>query len=186
MMNPIIHQPAPAYVPQAVPTIMSDENEVELSSYLNVLFDNRWLIATIALAVTLLGATYAYLARPVYEANMTVQVQEETQREAKNILGEMGSLFDVKTGASSEMELLKSHTKETQTNNKQQQKNNTHPKKKPEIGKWIADHNKKLSAPGIFGMGGYVWGNEKIDVGAFYVPDAFLNREFVLPAQGNG
>jgi len=185
MMNPIIHQPAPVYVPQAVPTIMSDENEVELSSYLNVLFDNRWLIITIALAVTLLGAAYAFLARPVYEANMMVQVQEETQREAKNILGEMGSLFDVKTAASSEMELLKSRSVISQAIDNLRLYIDARPRYFPVVGKWIAEHNKKLSSPGIFGMGGYVWGNEKIDVGAFNVPDALLNKEFILTAQGS-
>jgi tyrosine-protein kinase Etk/Wzc len=97
MMNPLIQQPVSAYVPQqAIPTIMSDENEVELSSYLNTLFDHRWLIATIALAVALLGAAYAFMVKPVYEASMLVQVEETTQKEAKNILGEMGSMFDVK------------------------------------------------------------------------------------------
>src|ERR1700716_2622724 len=107
-MNSLIQQPASLHMQQPISPIMQDDNEAELSSYLDVLFDNRWLIAAIALTVALLGAAYAFMAKPVYEANMLVHVEEESQKEAKNIMGEMGSMFDVKAAATAEIELIRS------------------------------------------------------------------------------
>jgi tyrosine-protein kinase Etk/Wzc len=186
MMNSLIQQPAPVHLQQPIPTIMQDDNEAELSSYLNVLFDNRWLIATIALAVTLLGAGYAFLAKPVYEANMLIHVEEDSQKEAKNILGEMGSMFDVKTAATAEMELVRSRLVVSRAIDNLRLYIDARPKYFPVIGKWIADNSKQVSNPGLLGYGGYAWGAEKIEVSTFNVPDALLNRDFVLTAEAEG
>jgi tyrosine-protein kinase Etk/Wzc len=185
-MNSLIQQPASLHMQQPISPIVQDDNEAELSSYLDVLFDNRWLIAAIALAVALLGAVYAFMAKPVYEANMLVHVEEETQKEAKNIMGEMGSMFDVKAAATAEMELIRSRLVVSRAIDNLRLYIVTQPKYFPVIGKRLADYNKGLSSPGIFGYGGYVWGGEKIDVSAFNVPDALLNRDFVVTAEGNG
>lgn len=185
-MNSLIQQPASVHMPQPISPIMQDDNEAELSSYLDVLFDNRWLIAAIALTVALLGAVYAFMAKPVYEANMLVHVEEESQKEAKNIMGEMGSMFDVKAAATAEIELIRSRLVVSRAIDNLRLYIVTQPKYFPVIGKRLADYNKGLSSPGIFGYGGYVWGGEKIDVSAFNVPDALLNRDFVVIAEGNG
>jgi tyrosine-protein kinase Etk/Wzc len=185
-MNSLIQQPASVHMQQPISPIMQDDNEAELSSYLDVLFDNRWLIAAIALTVALLGAAYAFMAKPVYEANMLVHVEEESQKEAKNIMGEMGSMFDVKAAATAEIELIRSRLVVSRAIDNLRLYIVTQPKYFPVIGKRLADYNKGLSSPGIFGYGGYVWGGEKIDVSAFNVPDALLNHDFVVTAEGNG
>jgi tyrosine-protein kinase Etk/Wzc len=87
---------------------LSDETEADLSTYLNLLIDQRWLIIGITLLVGLCGLLYALMASPVYEANMLVHVEEKGQREPKNILGEAGSMIDFKTPAAAEIELLRS------------------------------------------------------------------------------
>lgn len=186
MMNPLVPQSAPIYIQQAIAPSMPEDNDVEFSSYLNVLFDNRWLIVTIALAVALLGTAYAFLVKPVYEANMLIQVEENSQKESKNILGEMGSMFDVKTAATAEMELVRSRMVVSRAIDNLRLYISAQPKYFPGIGKWIADKSKQISSPGVFGYGGYVWGNEHIDVSTFNVPDSLLNREFVVTAEGNG
>jgi tyrosine-protein kinase Etk/Wzc len=186
MMNPLVPQPAPVYIQQAIAPSMHEDNEAELSSYLNVLFDNRWLIATIALAIALLGTAYAFMVKPVYEANMLIQVEESNQKDVKNIIGEMGALFDVKTAATAEMELVRSRMVVSRAIDNLRLYISAQPKYFPGIGKWIADKNSQISSPGVFGYGGYVWGNENIDVSTFNVPDALLNREFVVTAEGNG
>jgi tyrosine-protein kinase Etk/Wzc len=186
-MNQIIQHPGPAYLqPQAVPTIMTDDSEVELSSYLNVLYDNRWMIAMIALAIALMGAAFAYLVKPVYEANMVVHVEEDSPKESKNILGEMGSMFNVKTATSAEMELIKSRLVVSRAIDNLRLYIEARPKYFPVVGKFLASHNKQLSTPGVFGYGGFSWGDEKIDVSSFNVPDALIGKEFTLTAEGNG
>ncbi|MDB5825211.1 MAG: polysaccharide biosynthesis tyrosine autokinase [Herminiimonas sp.] len=186
-MNQIIQHPGPAYLqPQAVPTILTDDSEVELSSYLNVLYDNRWMIAMIALAVALMGAAFAYLVKPVYEANMVVHVEEDAPKETKNILGEMGAMFNVKTATSAEMELIKSRLVVSRAIDNLRLYIEARPKYFPVVGKFLASHNKQLSTPGVFGYGGFNWGDEKVDVSAFNVPDALIGKEFTLTAEGNG
>ncbi|MFD2270360.1 Wzz/FepE/Etk N-terminal domain-containing protein [Undibacterium arcticum] len=41
------------------------------------MYDNRWLIMCIVLAVTLIGVAYAFMAKPVYQASMMIHVEEK-------------------------------------------------------------------------------------------------------------
>lgn len=188
MMNKPIPQPVPILIQESMPTMMQDDgDEVGLATYLDVLFENRWLIASIAFVVALLGVAYAFAVKPVYEASMLIQVEEEGRpNDSKNILGEMASLFEVKAAATSEMELLRSRLVISRAVDNLRLYIDVHPKYFPLAGAWLADRNKELSTPGLFGYGGYAWGAEKIDIPVFNVPDALLNREFVITAEGNG
>jgi tyrosine-protein kinase Etk/Wzc len=160
--------------------------ELGLASYFDILWENRWLILGIAFVVTLIGAGYAFLAKPVYQADMLIHVEEEGQKESKNIVGDMSSLFDVKTYASSEMELVQSRMVVSRAIDNLRLYIHTSPRYFPVIGSWIAKHSKGLSTPGLFGYGGYAWGRENVDVAVFNVPEALLNREFVLTAENGG
>lgn len=188
MINQLIPQPTLTAIQQPGPQSIQidDEDEIGFATYLNILFDHRWLIVKIALAVTLLGIAYAFIAKPLYEANMMIHVEENKPKEAKNILGEMASTFEVKTAATSEMELLRSRLVVSRAVDNLRLYIDAHPKYFPIVGAFIAGKNKQLSTPGLFGFGAYVWGAEKIDVPIFNVPDAMLNREFVLTAEDNG
>ena len=50
-----------------------DDDAIDLASYLDLLFDHRWLISVIALATALAGAVYAFIDTPVYQANILGQ-----------------------------------------------------------------------------------------------------------------
>src|SRR5690606_35309622 len=183
-----IQQPASPPVPQVVQatTIMHEDTETELSGYLHVLYKNRWLIAATALAVTLAGAVFAYLQKPVYEANMLIHVEEDRPGEMRSVLGETAGVFDVSTAATAEMELVRSRLVVAGAIDNLRLYISAQPKYFPVIGKWIAERREGLSTPGIFGFGGYVWGDEKIEVPVFNVPDKLLNREFMLTSEVNG
>jgi tyrosine-protein kinase Etk/Wzc len=163
-----------------------DEEEIGLATYFDILWENRWLIASIAFVVTLIGASYAFLAKPVYESNMLVHVEEEGQKESKNIVGDVSSMFDVKASAMSEMELVRSRSVVSRAIDNLRLYIHAEPKRFPLIGSWLAGYNKQLSNPGVLGYGGYTWGAEKIDVATFNVPDAMLNKDFVLTAERDG
>jgi tyrosine-protein kinase Etk/Wzc len=173
-------------IPKLAAPARLDDNEIELASYLDVLWESRWLIAAIALIVTLLGATYAFMATPVYQANMLIHVEEEGQKESKNIVGDLSSMFDVKTSALAEMELLHSRLVVSRAIDNLRLYINAGPRYFPVLGSWIAEKNRQLSTPGLFGYGGYVWGPEKINVAIFNVPEPLLNREFVVIAEDKG
>jgi tyrosine-protein kinase Etk/Wzc len=179
----MINQTIPQLTGPAGPQVAE---EPELASYFDVLWDNRWLIVSIALVLTLLGAAYAFLTTPVYEANMLIHVEEEGQKESKNILGDVNSMFETKTSALSEMQLVGSRLVVSRATDNLRLYINAQPKHFPVIGSWIAKHNAKVSNPGLFGYGGYAWGAEKIDVSVFNVPDELLNSEFVLTLESGG
>jgi len=174
-----------AYV-QSAPTMVPYEEEMEIAGYLHILRENSWLILTIALSVTLIGAVYAFMQKPIYEATMLIQVEEDKPNMSKNMLGDISTLFDVKTEANSEMELINSRLVMGRVIDDLGLSINVHPKQFPVIGRWSAAIMDAQSSPGIFGYGGYVWGNERIAVEKFSVPDALQDKDFTITAQANG
>ena len=163
-----------------------DDDTLDLANYLDVLLDSRWLIASIALVITLLGAGYAFLATPIYQANILIQV-EDSASSSKNILGDMASMFDLKTAATAEMEILRSRFVVTRAVNNTRQYISVEPKYFPVVGAWNARRSKQLSEPGLFGFAaGYVWGAERAEVPLFNVPDSLQNEPFLITADGKG
>jgi tyrosine-protein kinase Etk/Wzc len=155
-----------------------------LASYLDLLFDHRWLITSIAAAVTLIGGAYAFTATPIYEANISVQV-EDGSGSSKNFMADLSGVFDVKTAASAEMEIIRSRFVLTRAVNNQLAYIKVEPKYFPIVGHWIARrNNKNLSTPGLFGSRGYVWGNEGALVSKFNVPLALEGKHFILTITG--
>lgn len=167
------------------PDLAPDDPAVDIKGYFNTLFDNRWLIGAITVLVTVLAVGYALVAKPVYEANLMIHVEEESPNASKNILSEASSLFETKKAAIAEMELLRSRMVIARAVDNLQLYIEVKPKYFPVAGFWFAkQNNDALSEPGIFGYGGYVWGDEKAEVSVFEVPEAWHNREFTITAHG--
>ncbi|AOY98918.1 tyrosine protein kinase [Cupriavidus sp. USMAHM13] len=173
----------PPYIP--VGAQQPPDGEIDLVKYLDVLVASRWLIAAISLSVMLLGAAYAFLARPVYQADILVQV-EDTPGDAKSLLGDVSSLFDVKTQAAAEIEILRSRMVVGKAVENLQLYIDARPKYFPLIGGWIASRAKGFSEPGFLGMGGYAWGAESIKVSLFDVPEELEGLPFKLLVLENG
>jgi tyrosine-protein kinase Etk/Wzc len=173
-------------IPQLNGPAFPPEREVELATYLDVLWEHRWLIATITFIVTLIGAAYALTATPVYQVNLLIHVEEEGQSKSQNIVGDMQSMFDVKTAAPAEMELLQSRLVVSRAIDNLRLYISAAPRYFPVIGAWLAERSTALSNPGLLGYGGFVWGAEKIDVAVFNVPEALQNREFIVTAEDKG
>jgi tyrosine-protein kinase Etk/Wzc len=54
------------------------------------------------------------------------------------------------------------------------------------VGEFLARHSSQLSSPGLFGMGNYVSGTERIAVAQMDVPPAFEGKKFTLVAGDGG
>jgi tyrosine-protein kinase Etk/Wzc len=162
-----------------------DDNAIDLASYLDLLIDHRWLIAAIALIVTVLGSAYAFITTPIYETNILIQV-EDSASSSKNILGDLSSVFDLKTAATAEIEILRSRFVVARAVNNARLYIEVEPKYFPGIGAWIARGKKQLSEPGVLGVGGYAWGAERAEVTLFNVPEELENERFLLTATGEG
>ncbi len=181
----------PSVMPQLnyageAPVILSDDGDVDLRSYLDTLLEFRHMIAVVALLVTLLGTLYAYTAKPVYEASLMVQVEEKGQREPKNILGEAGSIIDYKTAASAEVELLRSRLVISRAVDRLKLSMDARPERLPWLGAWVASTGIVHHLSWLQGLGGYAWGDDRIEVREFDVPEYLENRPFTLRVLGGG
>jgi tyrosine-protein kinase Etk/Wzc len=169
------------------PEMVRDESGNELKTYFRVLLDSRWLILSIALMVALAGALYAASRSPIYEANLIVRIEEPSPNATKNILSDVGSLFETKKSVQGEIELLRSRKVILPVVQKLHLDIVAEPKRFPLPGlAQLLARGGGLSEPGLFGRGGYVWGDERIDVTDFSVPPALLNHQFIITAQGGG
>jgi tyrosine-protein kinase Etk/Wzc len=162
-----------------------DDDEINLVEYWDIIVDSRWLIAAITALALAVGGAYAFLAKPVYESNLLIQV-EDSSGSAKSFLGDAASLFDVKTPASAEIEIIRSRMVIGQAVDATLLYIDARPRYLPLVGDWLARRAKALSEPGFLGMGGWVTGNEKITVSAFNVPTELEGSRFRVTAQGNG
>ncbi|MBJ9967214.1 polysaccharide biosynthesis tyrosine autokinase [Burkholderia seminalis] len=148
-----------------------DGSETDFVAVLDILLESRWLIATITCVLLAAGLAYAVLGKPVFEANIMVQVEDSPDTSAaKSLLGDVSALFDVKSSAAAEQQILASRLVVERAVDKLNLFIDAEPKRFPLIGDWIARHADGLSDPGLAGFGGYAWGREHIDVPRFDVP----------------
>ena len=184
-LSHVVQHPATLNMPwdPRAPDIAQDDPAVDLKTYFNTLYDSRWLIGAITALVTLMAILYALIAKPVYEANLMIHVEEESPNASKNILSEASSLFETKKAAIAEMELLRSRMVVSRAVDNLQLYVEVQPNYFPLAGSWLANRTRgTLSTPGIFGWGGYVWGAEKMEVAVFTLPASLQNRAFTVTA----
>nr|WP_251011110.1 polysaccharide biosynthesis tyrosine autokinase [Variovorax paradoxus] len=160
----------------------ADEDDLDIGRYIDVLLSNKWLIAAITLVVFLIGATYAFLERPIYESNLVVQV-EDTNGGGKGILSEAGGLIDVKTPANAEIEIIRSRMIAGQAVEATKLYIAANPRYVPYVGGWLARRANGLSEPGFLGLDGYVSGTERILVSKFDVPIHMEGGLFTVTAK---
>lgn len=182
MKNPPLLNLPPPQLP-----LPDDGDEINLLELLDVVLDSRWLIAAVTALALLVGGAYAFLATPVYEANTLIQVEESKGGgAATSALGEAASLFEIRSPATAEMEILRSRLVVGQAVQNLQLDLSVQPKYIPVIGGWLARRATAPSNPGFLGMGGYVSGNESLNVGAFDVPREFEGARFSVLITSKG
>ena len=175
-------------LPSPQQPVLSQDNETNVFDLLGVIADNRWLIAGVTALALLLGGTYAVLLTPVYEANSLIQVEEtkEGTTTSTSTLGAATSLFEIRTPATAEMEILRSRLVVGQAVQNLGLDRSVQPKYIPVVGKWLARSATSPSEPGVFGMAGYVSGNESLKVEAFTVPSKAEGKRFVVRISDSG
>jgi tyrosine-protein kinase Etk/Wzc len=166
----------------ANPAAQADDDEINLIEYWDIIVDNRWLVAAITALALAVGVAYALIARPVYEANLLIQV-EDSAGSAKSFLGEASSLFDVKTPAAAEIEIIRSRMIIGKAVDNTLLYIDARPRYLPVVGNWLARRAKGLSDPGFLGFGGFVTGAEKIVVPIFDVPQRLEGARFGVTAK---
>lgn len=173
--------------PISVATPMRDDDDaIRLSEYLDILIDRRWLVASITFLAVAFGVAYALFSTPIYQSNLLIQV-EDSAPDAKNFLGDTANLFDVKTPASGEIQIIRSRMIIGGAVDATRLYIDARPHYIPVIGAWLSRRAKGLSEPGFLGFGGYVSGTEAIDIAKFDVPSSFEDQKpFTITAQADG
>lgn len=173
--------------PAASPSAKSDDaDEIHLSEWIDILIDRKWLVASVTAVVLALGVAYALLSTPIYQSNLLIQV-EDSAADAKGVLGEASTLFDVKTPSTGEIQVIRSRMVLGAAVDQTRAYIDAKPRYLPVVGLWLARRANELSEPGFFGMSGYVNGKESISVSRFDVPAELEDDQpFLLTTQGGG
>ncbi|MDM0110725.1 polysaccharide biosynthesis tyrosine autokinase [Variovorax sp. J22R133] len=153
-------------------------DEINLLELLDVVLDSRWLIASVMAVTLMLGATYALFGTPIYQSNILIQVEDSKGDPMGSMLGQASSLFDIRSPASAEMQILRSRLVVDQAVENLRLDVEVKPRYLPLVGEWLAKRAKEPSNPGIFGMGGFVSGNEVLVVQQFEVPGDLEGKRF--------
>ncbi|AQV96199.1 tyrosine protein kinase [Cupriavidus necator] len=167
----------------------ADEPTVDLTSYVDVLIRYRWTFLLVAAVVMAAGLLFAFLSKPVFRADILVQVEEQNNAGGggNNKQGAAVSpVYDVKPAPSAEIELLRSRMVVGKAVDALHLDVAAAPRYFPVVGAALASFNHELSQPGLFGKGGYAWGSEAIAVSRLDVPPAMERRLITVTALGNG
>jgi tyrosine-protein kinase Etk/Wzc len=163
----------------------ASHDEIDLSQFMRFISDARGLIIKCVVGAAVLSTVYALVAHPVYRSDMLFQIEEGAES-SRSLLGDVSAFFDIKTGAATEVEILKSRQVAAQPVDALHLYISAQPRYFPIIGGLIARFNSSLSEPGLFGWGGFAWGTENIDTDVFDVPEELYGKRFNLRLLGGG
>lgn len=185
MNFPPLNNPT-ATLPPVAAQQQDDDDSISLLDLLDVVIEQRWAIGAVTAAAFALGGGYALTATPIYEANTLIQVEDTKGSALGGMIGEAGNLFDIKSPASAEIEILRSRLVVGQAVSNLQLDLSVTPKYLPVLGRWLARNAAEPSSPGFLGMDGYVSGNESLQVAKFEVPKALEGQRFSVKLTANG
>lgn len=162
-----------------------EADALDLSSVVSLAVENRKLIALIVFTCVLFGTMYSFLRRPIFRADMLVQVDDNVASTtppsaSSSLMATIAPLLNMTSTADSETQLLSSRMVVSKAVDKMHLYIDAEPHYFPLIGRIIAEHNPDLSTPGLFGLGGYTWGAESVDVDVFDVPHKMEGKSFWL------
>lgn len=169
------------------PSVPARQQETPLSSHVDAIFSNRWMIIAITMFAFLGALAYVMVTPSVYSADIIVQVEEELPNgQARSLLGDVSSMFDTKAETSGEMEVLRSRMVVGPAVDKFLLYIHAKPRYFPVVGEWLAQRYESLPYPSSLPRGGYAWGGESIAISQLDVPNEWLGKPFRLTTLGEG
>jgi tyrosine-protein kinase Etk/Wzc len=160
-------------------------DEITLTTLIETLLSHKTMIAVTTVVVFLLACGYVFFSSPVYESHILVKIDEAADSPSvtqKDMLNYVSRPFNEKSSADREAQLLTSRSILWKAVNQDKLYITSRPRYFPIFGAAIARLNDDLSTPGLLGLGGFVWGNEKVTVGDFDVPEKLQGKRFLLRA----
>lgn len=168
---------------------MVKEDEIDLRELLGVLIDRKWWIIGTTALFFIVGAAYALLASPVYQAQSMVQVESKVPAiPGISDLASMGA--PTSAAATTEVALLTSRTVIGTAVDQLQLDTVITPRRFPLVGEYFARKFKPETpdavAPPRFGASSYGWGGEAVQIHRLDVPAQMIGAPLVLQAGASG
>lgn len=168
---------------------MVKEDEIDLRELLGVLIDRKWWIIGTTALFFIVGAAYALLASPVYQAQSMVQVESKVPSiPGISDLASMGA--PTSAAATTEVALLTSRTVIGTAVDQLQLDTVITPRRFPLVGEYFARKFKpetpEAVAPPRFGASSYGWGGEAVQIHRLDVPAQMIGAPLVLQAGASG
>ncbi|MDX3930657.1 MAG: polysaccharide biosynthesis tyrosine autokinase [Stenotrophomonas sp.] len=165
------------------------EDEIDLRELLGVLIDRKWWIIGTTALFFIVGAAYALLASPVYQAQSMVQVESKVPAiPGISDLASMGA--PTSAAATTEVALLTSRTVIGTAVDQLQLDTVITPRRFPLVGEYFARKFKpetpEAVAPPRFGASSYGWGGEAVQIHRLDVPAQMIGAPLVLQAGASG
>jgi tyrosine-protein kinase Etk/Wzc len=174
---------------QASAVTAETDNEIELTSILETLGRHWKMIAATVAVVFSLGVVYAFFSAPIYQAGMLVKVDDSSaapQADPRDMVRTAATMFDQRATAEGEIQVIGSKFVIGPVVDALKLYIQAAPHRFPIVGGMVARMSDGTSTPGLFGRGGYAWGQESIDVSAFDVPKNYEGKDYTLRYLGNG
>ena len=161
------------------------DDEIDLREMFLTLVEARWLIFLVTLLALIIGATYVFLATPIYRGDALLQVESKSSGMAG--LEEISTLFTGETPAEAEIEIIRSRSIIGSAVDALHLDIRAEPKYMPLIGAALTRRHyrgESLAEP-MFGLRQFAWGGERILVQRLNVPAQLENVELVLTARAD-
>ncbi len=83
------------------------DDEINLGEILATLLEYKWLIALVTFVATMLGATWLFVATPIYQADALLQVEDKSSS-GLTALAELQPLLGESVSITAQLEILNS------------------------------------------------------------------------------
>src|SRR5690554_2116371 len=167
----------------APPRSAPADDEIDLGRLFGLLLDHKWLILAITFVFATVGAAYALIATPVYQADALVQVE---RRSSISPLGDLGSVFGEETDSrtSAEVQILRSRMVLGQVVDRLELDTVVTPASLPVLGDAL--RRRGIERPGFMEGRAAVWGGEHLELGRLEVADHLRGEPLILRSLGEG
>ena len=161
------------------------DDEIDLRELLGSLLQERWLIAGITTFFLLGGMLYTFVAAPIYESDVVIQVEQK--KGAMPGLDDLSMMLGGDAATEAEIEVIRSRTILGAVVDQLALDTEVAPHHFPIVGKAIARRymGEQPAAPWL-GMHSYAWGGERILVQRLEVPRSLKNVPLTLEAGEHG
>lgn len=162
------------------------DDEIDLREYLGVIIEARWLVLGITAAVFAIGLLYIIAAAPIYRSDALLQVED-----TKPTISGLDDITTALTGEApsvTEIEIIRSRSIIGAAIDQLGLTIEATPDYFPIFGASSARRNNeqdKLASP-VWGLGGYAWGGEHINVQRLDVPRELEGKDLTLVAGAEG